>query len=43
MGTTSFAIEERSTTFNSVWQGYGALEARFAKASTILFFGSRYL
>ena len=30
-------IEDRFLSFNSAWQGYRALEARFAKASTILF------
>ena len=30
-------IEECAKTFKSTWQGYGALEAKLAKASTIMF------
>ena len=35
--TTFLEIEEHAKNFSSEWQGYEALEARLAKASTILF------
>ena len=37
MKSTLSKMEESSMTFNSTWQGYGALEAKVANASAILF------
>ena len=37
MFTTFSKMEECSMTFNSTWQEYRGLDARFAKVSTILF------